>query len=360
MASVVAVSAVVLALSPGPLAGAQVPSGSPEGGEVSSIDQELAGVLKELEHLGEEEQIATEYYLRAEDELAKAQAAEASATAAVEDARRALASAHEFLARRMAAAYKRGSDVSLRMSPVLEARSFAEVGAASKVISLILGEDERAVSSWKETEAARAEAEAELARVTEQRASRAAEASRRLEEIHSAIRQKDSYRASLEGRKRALLEAYEREQKRREEQAAAAVRGPGGERFRITGASSERVARAVEIALDQLGKPYRYGAAGPDSFDCSGLVLYAFGRAGFGGIPHRADLQYFLTDVHPARNDLKPGDLVFFSKPGTPEGIHHNGIYVGDGMMVHAPQTGDVVKLSSIARSDYLGATRLA
>jgi cell wall-associated NlpC family hydrolase len=338
----------------------QTGGGGSRPGEIDSIDRDLAGVLDELQRLGEDEEVATEQYLRAEDELGKAQAAEASATAAVEDARRRLGIAYDLLARRMAAAYKRGSDVSYRVSPLLEARSFAEAGAASKVISLILKEDEMAVVSWKETEKDRREAEAELARITEQRAAHAAEAAERLDQIRSAIRRKEEYRAGLESRKRALLEAYEREQKRRQEEAASAIRGGSGGRFRVTGASSERVARAVEIALDQLGKPYRYGGSGPDSFDCSGLVLYAFSQAGFGGIPHRADLQYFLTDIHPARSELKPGDLVFFSRPGTPEGIHHNGIYVGDGMMVHAPQTGDVVKLSSIGRSDYFGATRLA
>ncbi len=354
---------IVLGAAPGPRfvdAEAQTAGGSSGPNDVASIDKELEEVLAELDRLGVEEEIATEEYLRAEDELGKARAEEASATVAVEEARRHLDMARTALARRMAAAYKRGGDLTFRMSRVLEAKSFAEAGAVSKVISLVLQEDQKALVSWRETEALRAEAEAEYARATETRAQKALEASRRLEAIQSTIRQKEAYRSSLEGRKRELLEAYEREQRRREEAAASAYLGSGGTRFRVTGASSERVARAVEIALAQLGKPYRYGAAGPDSFDCSGLVLYAFSQAGFGGIPHRADLQYFLTDNHPARNELRPGDLVFFSRPGNAEGIHHNGIYVGDGMMVHAPQTGDVVKLSSIGRSDYFGATRLA
>ncbi len=348
------------------LAGLSIPASAQpadDGGatsDIPSIDRELSQVLADLERLAEEEQVATELYLRAEDELAKAQAAEAAASAALEDARRQLLQAHDRLARSLVTAYKRGSDATYRLLPFFEGRSFAEIGAASKAISIIVGEEDRAVSSWKAAEKDRAEAEAELARVTEVRAAHAAEASRRLEEIQSAIRRKQDYRENLETRKKQLLEEYEREQRRREAAAAEALKGGGGGRFRVTGASSERVARAVEIALAQLGKPYRWGGAGPDSFDCSGLVLYAFSQAGFSGIPHRADLQYWLTDVHPSRNELKPGDLVFFSRPGTPEGIHHNGIYVGDGMMVHAPQTGDVVKLSSISRKDYFGATRLA
>ncbi len=353
------VVAVMLA-GPSIPASAQPPGDGGATSDIPSIDRELAQVLADLEQLAEEEQVATELYLRAEDELARAQAAEAAASAALEEARHRLLRAHDRLARSLVTAYKRGSDAAYRLAPFFEGRSFAEIGAASKAISVIVSQEDRAVSSWKAAEKDRAEAEAELARVTEMRATHAAEASRRLEEIHSAIRRKQDYREKLEARKKQLLEEYEREQRRREAAAAEALRGGGGGRFRVTGASSERVARAVEIALAQLGKPYRWGGAGPDSFDCSGLVLYAFSQAGFSGIPHRADLQYWLTDVHPSRNELKPGDLVFFSRPGTPEGIHHNGIYVGDGMMVHAPQTGDVVKLSSISRKDYFGATRLA
>jgi len=351
-------SIVQLALATGAIA--QSPPQKPNSPEIASIDRDLAEVLGELERLGEEEQIATEAYLRAQDELEKASIAEASTRAVVDEMRGRLVNARAVLAMRVAAAYKRGSDWGYRLSLLLQVRSLGEVGIASKVVSVVVGQDQRTVAAWKEAEADQAEAEAALSRVTEEKAAFAKEASIRLQEIQRAIETKQNYRASLESHKRALLEAYEQEQRQREQQAAAAVTSSDKGRFRVAGAASDRVARAVEIALGQLGKPYRFGASGPDAFDCSGLVMYAFEQAGLSGIPHRADLQYFLSDRHPSRAELMPGDLVFFSKPGTPEGVHHDGIYVGDGMMVHAPQTGDVVKVSSIDRSDYFGATRLA
>jgi cell wall-associated NlpC family hydrolase len=335
---------------------AQVPAAPPD---TSAIDRELSGVLERLEDLGRQEEIATEMYLRAEDELAKAIAAESAVSAEAARARERLDRSSRLLALRLVQAYKRGPDLEIKLVPVMEGRSMAQLGLATKITSKLVEEDNRAVASFRDQEAELREIEAELGKIREQKQFLANESQRRLGEIRQAVAAAEAYRRNLEERKRRMLAEYEEAQRRAQEAARQSITSTSG-RFRVTGASSERVARAVEIALAQLGKPYRYGAAGPDAFDCSGLVLYAFSSAGFGGIPHRADLQYFLSDIHPRREELRPGDLVFFSSAGTAEGIHHNGIYIGDGMMVHAPQTGDVVKLSSIARKDYFGATRLA
>jgi cell wall-associated NlpC family hydrolase len=108
---------------------------------------------------------------------------------------------------------------------------------------------------------------------------------------------------------------------------------------------------AVEEAKRQLGKPYVFGGAGPDNFDCSGLTAWAW-KAGGRTLPHSATAQYNMLP-HVAISDLQPGDLVFFGSD-----IHHDGIYVGGGQMIHAPQTGDVVKYSPIARPDLVGAAR--
>jgi cell wall-associated NlpC family hydrolase len=109
---------------------------------------------------------------------------------------------------------------------------------------------------------------------------------------------------------------------------------------------------AMQAALNQRGKPYRFGGAGPDSFDCSGLVDYAYMLAGMGGLPHSAAaLQHMGMSVSQA--NLQAGDLVFFGNPA-----YHVGIYVGGGMMVDAPTTGQVVKVQPIF-GGYSGARRL-
>ena len=104
---------------------------------------------------------------------------------------------------------------------------------------------------------------------------------------------------------------------------------------------SRRVAQALAFAVAQLGKQYEWGAAGPDTFDCSGLTMRAWGAAGV-SLPHYAAAQY-AEIAHVPIADLKPGDLVFF---GTD--LHHVGIYVGGGQMIDAPHTGAVVQYDSI------------
>ncbi|PKQ20471.1 MAG: hypothetical protein CVT66_04850 [Actinobacteria bacterium HGW-Actinobacteria-6] len=108
----------------------------------------------------------------------------------------------------------------------------------------------------------------------------------------------------------------------------------------------------VETALAYHGVPYLWGGETPTAFDCSGLVLYVFKQHGV-SLPHYSGAQFNLgTAVSPSA--LLPGDVVFFGSP-----IHHVGIYVGAGYFIHAPRTGDFVKLSKLAdRSDYAGARR--
>ena len=107
----------------------------------------------------------------------------------------------------------------------------------------------------------------------------------------------------------------------------------------------------VSIAMRYLGYPYSWGAAGPNSFDCSGFTMYVYAQVGI-SLPHSSRDQ-FNSGQHVSRSDLQPGDLVFFGSP-----IHHVGIYVGGGSFIHAPHTGDHVKISPLDRLDYVGAVR--
>jgi cell wall-associated NlpC family hydrolase len=110
----------------------------------------------------------------------------------------------------------------------------------------------------------------------------------------------------------------------------------------------------VGIAMRYLGVPYRWGGASPSGFDCSGLVMYVFSQIGI-SLPHST---YALWNVGTpvSRDQLQPGDLVFFS------GLGHMGIYIGGNQFIHAPHTGDVVKISSLSgyyASAYYGARRV-
>lgn len=115
----------------------------------------------------------------------------------------------------------------------------------------------------------------------------------------------------------------------------------------------------VEIARQQIGKAYVWGATGPNTFDCSGLMLYCYKKIGI-TLPRVSRDQYNTSGGIKITNksDLQPGDLVFFARPGQP--IHHVGMYSGNGNYIHSPRTGDFVKEVKLnTRSDYFGAVRV-
>jgi cell wall-associated NlpC family hydrolase len=112
--------------------------------------------------------------------------------------------------------------------------------------------------------------------------------------------------------------------------------------------------RVVSIALRYLGVPYRWGGASPSGFDCSGLVMFVYRKVGV-ALPHNST-QMWGRGRRVARSQLSPGDVVFFN------GLSHVGIFIGNGRFVHAPHSGEVVKISRLSdswyRSTYDGARR--
>jgi hypothetical protein len=138
----------------------------------------------------------------------------------------------------------------------------------------------------------------------------------------------------------------------------AFVRGLDGEVWHIWMAISNPPApgwqTAVATATAQLGKPYQWAGAGPNSFDCSGLTRWSWAAAGV-ALPHLAQGQYDMTRPI-AIADLEPGDLVFY---GSPASVYHVGIYVGNGTMIHAPYSGQVVQYESIYFSGLLAGGRV-
>lgn len=117
-------------------------------------------------------------------------------------------------------------------------------------------------------------------------------------------------------------------------------------------------AQAVSLAEHFLGVPYVWGGATPSGFDCSGLLMYVYGLLGY-KLPHYSGYQWYVGERVPL-SQLQPGDIVFFHPSSN--GPQHEGIYIGGGQFLHAPHTGDVVKISSLYDTQYsltyVGATR--
>ncbi len=172
--------------------------------------------------------------------------------------------------------------------------------------------------------------------------------------IQSVLEQQQRLLGSLKAEeRRALLARRAAAARTAQAQAVRATRSRVQDQPSSTysGPASGRAAVAVQEAYRKLGKPYQWGAAGPDRFDCSGLTMWVWGKAGV-SLPHQSRAQY-SSGRKVAKSDLQPGDLTYYGSP-----IHHVGVYVGGGRMISAPQTGDVVKLQNALRSDYVGATR--
>lgn len=127
-------------------------------------------------------------------------------------------------------------------------------------------------------------------------------------------------------------------------------------------ALSQQSAGAIYFAQNVLGTPYLWGGEGLPSqdgrFDCSGLTQAAYASVGI-TLPRVANDQWYAGQ-HPSRDQLRPGDLVFFATDlSDPRSIHHVGIYVGGGYMIDAPHTGAVIRYDTIDQKDYIGATRV-
>ena len=282
-------------------------------------------------------------------------------------ARRNLAAAQRTLSKRLVYMYTTGSGSST-IEVLLGARSLDELVSRVETMNRVSAQDtevlrevtrfraevQRRVRELRAAHAKQAEVvaarEAEQQRIEARLAQRQALLSTIRDEIARMQAAERARQAALRRQAEARLPAQQAAQQAAQDSIGVAASTPDA-----TVAPPQVHGGVVGIALQFLGVPYVYGGASPKGFDCSGLVMYAFAQIGV-SLPHNAAAQYgYGTPV--AKNQLQPGDLVFFN------GLGHNGIYIGGGQFVHAPHTGDVVKISSLSgdwyAQTYVGARRI-
>jgi peptidoglycan DL-endopeptidase CwlO len=219
-------------------------------------------------------------------------------------------------------------------------RALASVGLATGTVRARVGELEATQAQTLALRQRLADQEAAIGRLLAARRSMLATARA---EVRAQLRAEQARQAAA---RRALVAA-----------ATARARALGFASLADVPAPNPTAAAAVRAALGQVGKPYRWGATGPASFDCSGLVRFAYAQAGL-SLP-RTSRQQWSAGRHVPVDGLRPGDLVFWARdPADPATIHHVGLYVGQGLMVHAPHTGALVRVDALRPAGYAGATR--
>jgi cell wall-associated NlpC family hydrolase len=228
------------------------------------------------------------------------------------------------------------------MAAFLTSQSASDLVDQMATLDMIASHVEGVISA-----VAAAQAQADAAQATADQATAQAQASlAQLQEQQTQLQQQaDQYQADF-----ARLSAAE------QTQVSTALGGPSlgapDADVLVSAAPNEVVGTAIRTALAQVGKPYVFGASGPNGFDCSGLTSFAYAAAGV-SLPHSSAAQSRLG-IAVARSDLQPGDLVYFYSP-----VSHVGLYIGNGMMVHARTYGQPVAVTSVDLSGYAGARRV-
>ncbi|GAA1413423.1 C40 family peptidase [Kitasatospora putterlickiae] len=215
----------------------------------------------------------------------------------------------------------------------------ARASAQNQVVDSQAALLRRALDEQRKLDQDRAEATATLAQLDEAGTALAAE--------RKAVQDKLAKAQALLNK----LSAADRAKVNAQEAAATRASRSAAERPADTGPVTGRAATIVQFAYAQLGKPYVWGATGPSGYDCSGLTGAAYRAAGV-KLP-RVSQDQWKAGARISRADLQPGDLVFFYAD-----LHHVGLYIGEGKMIHAPRTGKNVEVLPIDAMPYVGAVR--
>ncbi|QFG27102.1 NlpC/P60 family protein [Actinomadura sp. WMMB 499] len=350
---------------------------------VGRTKAELAEADGELHRLVGDAQAAVERYHRERVLLERARRAHGDAQRRLAEAGRGLGAARTDLASFAARMYRDGTGRDSLASVVAGdggPQGFMDRAVMARMLA------ERRAGMVRRVEASRT-VEDLLRRQARKALDEQAAAARRADEsrrrAQDAVREQQSSVERIEARKRELehrlgeAELRVAELKRARERALAeaaaqkASSAPAGTSGTFSdGTSSARGGVAARAALKWLGTPYSWGGGtvhGPSlgvehgsgirGFDCSGLAMYAWDKAGV-RLDHWTGTQW-TSGPHIPLGELHRGDLVFFARDTSdPDTIHHVGIYIGDGRMVEAPYTGARVRVSSIHRGDLIGATR--
>jgi peptidoglycan DL-endopeptidase CwlO len=344
--------------------------GPASGQTITSKRQQAEAIVAQVDGMNAELEQTVEAWNYANIQLGKIDADLASNAKHLSAAKKSLVVAQDRIAERLRDLYINGQGDST-LEVILGAKSLDDIISRLDAIERVSSQDAQILTTVKRYRKEVETRRADLEQAREDQARIVAEQAAQKQSIESKIAEQNQLLASVkdeiaqmraeEARRQAALAAQARAQ------AQAAIAAQQAQQDVLDVAAMEptyepsydpnlpapRYGQVVGIALQYLGIPYVWGGSSPTpGFDCSGFVAYVYAQVGV-SLPHHAASQYGYGTPVPY-DQLAPGDLVFFS------GLGHVGIYIGGGQFVHAPHTGDVVRISSLAgHGSYVGARRL-
>jgi peptidoglycan DL-endopeptidase CwlO len=337
-------------------------AGSAEPAQIGSKRAQAQQVLAQIQAMDAQMEKAVEAYNAANVRLDQIKHDLEVNRARLETAKKNLVKARAQVSARLVALYT--SDEPDTLSIIFGAASLGDLIERIDSANRIADEDARIASEVKQyrnevqsRQQALVKAQADQEQVVAERATQRSSIESQLAErqsLYSSIKDQIAQLEAAERARQARLAAQAKAAAKQQQSAPAPAPAPASPSGGSSDPPPATHSSVVSIALQYLGVPYVWGGASPSGFDCSGLTMYAYAKVGV-YLPHNAAMQYGMgTPV--ARSQLAPGDLVFFS------GLSHVGMYIGGGRFVHAPHTGDVVKISSLSEywyaATYVGARR--